>query len=185
LCRWPGPPTQRWPGKPGVPRAADLRRRGVLAYLCQRNGWHLFRYREKIRRCLPRVYSAYVKRYGQWKTGGGRSGRAGATSKNLVEHRSTIGYRADMARERTFSDQIRRAVDECGMSRYALCKLTGMDKAVMSRFMSGKGFLSEGSLNALAKTLRLTVRRGNSDFHPAVQARLRQRTHNPPQASKS
>jgi transcriptional regulator with XRE-family HTH domain len=43
------------------------------------------------------------------------------------------------------------------MSRYALCRLTGLDKAVMSRFMSGKSFMSEDSLNRLARALKLKV----------------------------
>ena len=57
----------------------------------------------------------------------------------------------------SFVDQIRRAVDASGMSRYALGKQIGMDKAVMSRFMSGKGFLSEDSMNRLTHALKLIV----------------------------
>ena len=71
---------------------------------------------------------------------------------------STIREDADVARRsKTLADQIRAAVDECGMSRYALGKLIGMDKAVMSRFMAGKGFLSEESLNRLAGALNLSI----------------------------
>ena len=46
-----------------------------------------------------------------------------------------------MGKQRTFSDEIRRAVDGCGMSRYEICKRIGLDQAVMSRFMSGKAGL--------------------------------------------
>ena len=60
-------------------------------------------------------------------------------------------------RSKTLADQVRDAVDGCGMSRYALGKQIGMDKAVMSRFMAGKGFLSEGSLNRLAGALNLGI----------------------------
>ena len=60
----------------------------------------------------------------------------------------------------SFVDQIRRAVNNCNISRYALGKRIGMDKAVMSRFMSGKGFLSEDSLNRLTAALDLSVELG-------------------------
>jgi transcriptional regulator with XRE-family HTH domain len=60
-------------------------------------------------------------------------------------------------RAKTLGDQIRHAVDDCGLSRYALVKLIGMDKAQMSRFMSGKRFMSEASLNRLAEVLNLSI----------------------------
>jgi transcriptional regulator with XRE-family HTH domain len=60
-------------------------------------------------------------------------------------------------RERSFTDQIRGAVEACGRSRYRLCAATGIDKGSMSRFMSGGGFLSEQSLNALADAIGLSV----------------------------
>lgn len=60
-------------------------------------------------------------------------------------------------RKQTFTDQIRRAVDDCGLSRYAICKRIGLDKAVMSRFMNGKGFLAERTLNNLAALIGLAV----------------------------
>ncbi len=58
---------------------------------------------------------------------------------------------------KTFSNQIRKAVDECGMSRYRICKEIDLDQATMSRFMSGKGFLSEECLDRLAVLLGLQV----------------------------
>jgi len=60
-------------------------------------------------------------------------------------------------RTRTFSDQIRRAVDQSGMSRYRICKLLGVSEANMSRFMAG-GWLGQDYLNALAKLLGLEVK---------------------------
>lgn len=61
------------------------------------------------------------------------------------------------ARSKRFVDQIRRAVDASGESRNGLARRIDLDKAVMSRFMSGKGFLSESSLNRLAAALRLRI----------------------------
>ena len=57
----------------------------------------------------------------------------------------------------SFSDQIRRAVDKSGYSRYRIWQEIGIDQAVMSRFMSGQGGLSLKSLDRLAKFLGLTV----------------------------
>lgn len=63
-----------------------------------------------------------------------------------------------MAKKRVkLSDQVRRAVDTSGMSRYAICKAIGMDQSIMSRFMTGKGGLSMANLDALADLLGLRV----------------------------
>jgi len=55
------------------------------------------------------------------------------------------------------SDQVRRAVDASGMSRYAICMALDMDQAIMSRFMTGRGGLSMANLDALADVLGLNV----------------------------
>jgi len=55
------------------------------------------------------------------------------------------------------SDQIRQAVDASGLSRYRICKETGIDKGLMSRFMAGKGTLSMQTLDAVADLLRIQV----------------------------
>lgn len=55
------------------------------------------------------------------------------------------------------SDQVRRAVDASGMSRYAICKILDMDQAIMSRFMTGKGGLSMANLDLLADLLGLDI----------------------------
>ena len=61
-----------------------------------------------------------------------------------------------MSNER-FSDQIRRAVDASGMSRYAICKAIGLNQGAMSRFMNGKGGLSLATLDKLAELLELDI----------------------------
>jgi transcriptional regulator with XRE-family HTH domain len=63
-------------------------------------------------------------------------------------------------RSKSLADQIRRAVDESGLSQYAICKMIDVDKAQMSRFMSGERFLSEASLNRLATALNLRIASG-------------------------
>jgi transcriptional regulator with XRE-family HTH domain len=58
---------------------------------------------------------------------------------------------------KTFSDQIRTAVDGSGQSRYRICAEIGVAQATMSRFMNGKGGLSMNSLDRLAALLSLSV----------------------------
>ena len=55
------------------------------------------------------------------------------------------------------SEQVRRAVEESGMTRYSICKAIGMHESVMSRFMNGKGGLQQDSLDALADLLELDI----------------------------
>jgi transcriptional regulator with XRE-family HTH domain len=57
------------------------------------------------------------------------------------------------------SDEIRRAVDASGMSRYRICKMLGIAESTMSRFMSGGG-LSMKSIDALAEVLDLHLEAG-------------------------
>lgn len=62
-----------------------------------------------------------------------------------------------MPRRLSLTDQIRRAIDESGESRYAIWKATGIDQAALSRFMAGKTGLSLDALDVLADHLRLTI----------------------------
>jgi transcriptional regulator with XRE-family HTH domain len=55
------------------------------------------------------------------------------------------------------SDQVRRAVDASGLSRYRIAKEIGMAESTMSRFMSGQGGLSLANLDALADLLGLDI----------------------------
>ena len=55
------------------------------------------------------------------------------------------------------TDQIRRAIDESGVSRYRLWKETGIDQAVLSRFMAGKAGMTLKSLDVLADALGLRI----------------------------
>lgn len=57
----------------------------------------------------------------------------------------------------TFMDQIREAVRQAKISRYAMSKQTGIAESNLSRFVHGERGLSEESLNALAAILGLRV----------------------------
>jgi transcriptional regulator with XRE-family HTH domain len=66
-----------------------------------------------------------------------------------------------MARKRLkLSDELRRAVDASGLSRYRIAKLLDVSESLLSRFMSGKGGLSLDTLDALAALLDLHVAAG-------------------------
>jgi transcriptional regulator with XRE-family HTH domain len=56
-----------------------------------------------------------------------------------------------------FSEQLRRAIRECGRSRYALSCETGVDQSTLSRFMQGGG-LSLTVVDKLVEALDLEVR---------------------------
>jgi transcriptional regulator with XRE-family HTH domain len=55
------------------------------------------------------------------------------------------------------SDQVRRAVDASGLSRYRISKELGVAESTMSRFMAGQG-LSMEHLDALAELLGLDIK---------------------------
>ena len=55
------------------------------------------------------------------------------------------------------SDQIRQAVDACGLTRYRICKTLGIAESTMSRFMSGGGGLGMAYLDALAELIDLNI----------------------------
>ena len=56
----------------------------------------------------------------------------------------------------SFSDQIRRAIEDSGLSRYWIARLTGISEATLSRFMAGKSMTTD-RLDVLAALLRMTV----------------------------
>lgn len=57
----------------------------------------------------------------------------------------------------SFADQIREAVRASGVSQYRIWKETGLDQAMLSRFLSGERWPSEDNLNTLARYLDLKV----------------------------
>jgi transcriptional regulator with XRE-family HTH domain len=63
----------------------------------------------------------------------------------------------DGMRRKSFSDEIRTAINASGQSRYRLCKAIGLDQGAMSKFMAGKAGLSLAYLDKLAGVLELHV----------------------------
>ena len=55
------------------------------------------------------------------------------------------------------TDQLRHFIEAGEMSRYELSKITGIDKAVLSKFVHGKCGLSMQSLDKIGETLSLQI----------------------------
>jgi transcriptional regulator with XRE-family HTH domain len=63
-----------------------------------------------------------------------------------------------MAKKRIkLSDQIRKAVDASGLSRYRICKTLGFAESTMSRFMADKGDMSLAYIDRLADLLEMNL----------------------------
>lgn len=67
-----------------------------------------------------------------------------------------------MATKRTkqLTDQLRQAVDDCGLTRYQIAKETGIDESALAKFYNGHRGLSMEALNALGECLQLTINLG-------------------------
>ena len=61
------------------------------------------------------------------------------------------------ARRPKLSDQVRQAIEDCGETRYRICKATGLDNATLSRFMSAERGLSTTALDTVAEYLELSI----------------------------
>jgi transcriptional regulator with XRE-family HTH domain len=69
-------------------------------------------------------------------------------------------YNTDMGKRKSMTDEVRRAIEEAGISRYAICKGAGISEAAMSRFMHGQTGFTLRTLDRLAAFLDLHVRKG-------------------------
>jgi len=55
------------------------------------------------------------------------------------------------------SDQVRRAVDASGLTRYRISKIAGLHESVLCRFMPGEIEITTGTLDRLADALGLDI----------------------------
>ena len=62
----------------------------------------------------------------------------------------------------TFTEQIREAIRQSGLSQFAISRLSGVDQAALSRFMSGRRGLTLKSIDGLAEVLNLSVAVGEA-----------------------
>jgi transcriptional regulator with XRE-family HTH domain len=58
------------------------------------------------------------------------------------------------------TDQLRHAIDDCGLTRYEIAKRTGIDESALAKFYNGHRGLSMEALNALGECLQLTINMG-------------------------
>ncbi|MCX7420598.1 MAG: helix-turn-helix transcriptional regulator [Planctomycetia bacterium] len=64
---------------------------------------------------------------------------------------------AAKSKQLKLTEQVRQAIDDCGESRYRICKETGIDAATISRFMSGERGMSLTALDTVAEYLGLSI----------------------------
>jgi transcriptional regulator with XRE-family HTH domain len=67
-----------------------------------------------------------------------------------------------MAKKRSnlLTDQLRKAIDDSGLTRYQIAKATGIDESALAKFYNGHRGLSMAALNALGEFLQLTIMLG-------------------------
>jgi plasmid maintenance system antidote protein VapI len=58
----------------------------------------------------------------------------------------------------TFTDQLRRAIIDSGMTRYRISQETGVAESVLSRFVRGQQGLTSDSIDRLMACLGLEIR---------------------------
>ncbi len=61
-----------------------------------------------------------------------------------------------MLRMKTFSDQLRAAIDGSGLTRYRIARLAKLPESTLSRFAHGKPMTTD-SLDAVARVLKMKV----------------------------
>lgn len=57
----------------------------------------------------------------------------------------------------TVTDQLRRAVEGCGQTRYVIARETGIAPSVLSRFVAGGHGLRSGNIDRLCEYLGLVL----------------------------
>ena len=57
----------------------------------------------------------------------------------------------------SFSDQMRKVIKDCKLTRYRIGKETGIDQATLTRFMLGERGLTMKTLEVLAEFLEIHI----------------------------
>jgi transcriptional regulator with XRE-family HTH domain len=68
------------------------------------------------------------------------------------------------AKRISLSDEIRRVVADCGQTRYAISKATGIAESTLSRFLAGERGLPMKTLDKLAEFLDLHITTGTRRY---------------------
>lgn len=77
----------------------------------------------------------------------------------LLDIMASSRYDTRMAKNRPqkLTDQLRQAIDDCGLTRYEIAKQTGIDESALAKFYNGHRGLSMEALNALGEFLKLKI----------------------------
>lgn len=60
-------------------------------------------------------------------------------------------------KQKPVSDQLRKLIDECGLTRYRISQLTGIDQSTLSLFASGQRRLSLTAIDKLGELLDIEL----------------------------
>jgi transcriptional regulator with XRE-family HTH domain len=58
---------------------------------------------------------------------------------------------------KSLTDQLRKAIDDSGLTRYQIAKETGIDESALAKFYNGHRGLSMEALNSLGEFLQLKI----------------------------
>ena len=72
----------------------------------------------------------------------------------VLANRAASLYHACVA---SLSESIRKAIRDCGMTRYVIAKRTGVSQGVLSRFMNGQNALTLTTVDKLVEELGLEL----------------------------
>ncbi len=64
------------------------------------------------------------------------------------------------ARPKKLTDQLRQAIDDCGLTRYEIAKQTGIDESALAKFYNGRRGISAKALDRLGEFLELRLTMG-------------------------
>ena len=62
-----------------------------------------------------------------------------------------------MAKKETFSEQLRQAIENSGLTRYQISKETGIHQSILGRFVHGEMGLAMETIDRLCEFLGLSI----------------------------
>ena len=71
----------------------------------------------------------------------------------------TLGKQSCMMAGMSITSQLKRAIEQAGVSRYVVCRRAQVDQGAVSRFMSGKRSLTLETADRLAEALGLELQK--------------------------
>ena len=77
----------------------------------------------------------------------------------VLDEHTSIGYNSRMTKRRSkkLTDQLRRAIDDSGLTRYRIAQETDIDESALAKFYNGHQGLSMKALDRLGEYLGLRI----------------------------